>query len=296
MRTTAVPYLQPAAESVVHSGWYVVDLAGTTPLPLEMPHWDYQTKLVVSGAISVERSSILAQCELDDASELAVVVTCRSDHTGARGLISRVPVPRQERYDLALNFDLPGHSLGGRLDIDTLLVATLPIAINQMAPHRPASILWRTRHRSHLEGSGARFPTDSADFRETRPSEARAGWHLHVDLGDPQTSFMTAVRLTLNTANPAIERMLEGATGSDVELLVRAIRWDVTRQLVAHALSCDDVEDGPADFESSQAAMVLRSLLAQIWPLDEPSALRQRLVDNPELIELQIQHHAGFPH
>lgn len=294
MRATVPPYLQPSADTVDLAGWRIVDQSGDLPMPADIPHWDYQTTLALATAVSIGRDSVLEQCQLAPDTDLAVVVTARSDHTNAHGAVANIAVPQQARYDLAIEVQLPGHTLGGRLELTTYLVVTRPRPLGPLAPHRPGSILWRGRHRSHLEGSASRFPTDASDFRLTRPAEAHAGWHLHLDTADPGASFMSAARVTLNTAVPAIGRLLSGGQAAETKLLLRTLRWDVTRQLVLHALAWDDIEDGPADHESTTVAGVLRSLLAQIWPLDQPSTVRQRLRLNPELLELQIQHHARF--
>jgi hypothetical protein len=292
MRATVVPYLQPPVGTVNHSGWRVVDSTGDSPLASDLPHWDYQAVLALAAAISIERETALQHCQLAHDTELAVIVTARSDHTNAHGAIADVAVPPQRRYDLAVEAVLPGHSLGGRLELMTALVVTRPRPLGPLAPRRPGSILWQTRQRSNLEGSASRFPTDAADFRESRPSQARSAWHLHVDTTDPDASFMSAARLTLNTASEAIRRLLAGHRGPDTHLLLRTLRWDVTRQLVMCALSSEDIEDSPADHESTTVAGVLRSLLAQIWPMDPPSAIRERWRQTPEQLELQIQHHA----
>ena len=292
MRATVAPYLQPPPGTVNHSGWRLVDSGGDIPLAAEIPHWDYQSMLVLAAAVSIERQAVLEQCQLDSNSGLAVVVTARSDHTRAHGAIAMVVVPPQARYDLALQAELPGHSLGGRLELKTTLVVSSPQPLSPLAPRRPGSIVWWIRQHTHLEGSGSRFPTDAADFRETRPSEARSGWYLHVDTSDPDASFMSAARVTLNTGNGAVSRLLAGDAGPDTQVLLRTLRWDVTRQLVMYALACEDIDDSPADHDSTTVAGVLRSLLAQIWPLDQPSALRQRWRQNPELLELQVQHRA----
>jgi hypothetical protein len=102
---------------------------------------------------------------------------------------------------------------------------------------------------------------------------------------------MAAARLTLNTALPEIRELADGTSKSS-EPLLRIIRWDVTRQLVMHALAWDEVSDAPADHESTTVSGVLRSLLARVWPLENPSALRLRSRLNPDLIEMQLQHHA----
>jgi hypothetical protein len=262
------------------------------PLGAEVAHWDFQTTLNLHSAVAIDRKAALQDSDLGTETELAIIVLARSDHTNAHGAVARVLVPPQPRYDLAIELQLPGHVLGGRLDLTTQLVAMRPRPLSPLAARRPGSILWHSRHRCHLEGSAARFPTDASDFRVTRPSNARAGWHLHVDTTDPQASFMSTTRLTLNTASEGIRRVLAGDSKADVDVLMSALRWDVTRHLVLRAIACDDIEDGPADHDSTTVVGVLRSLLAQIWPLDMPSTLRERWRSDPDLLELQLQNHA----
>jgi hypothetical protein len=292
MRATFVPYLESPQDLISHSGWRIIDGAGEQALPAAVPHWDYQTTLCCAAAVSVQRDAILHRCELAADTGLVVAVTARSDHTNAHGLVRWLEVPLQPRYDLAVELELPGHTLGGRLDLVTQVVVAHPRPLSTLAARRPGSILWRTEHRTLLEGSAPRFPTDAADFRQTRPQSVDAGWYLHLDSTDPDASFMSAVRLTVNTASERMRRVLAGDADPEVLLLLRTLRWDVTRQLILRAVEWDDVEDGPPDHESTTVVGVLRSLLAQVWPLDEPSVLRKRFTESPELVELQIQHHA----
>lgn len=291
MKRTAIPFRQAPESAVDHSGWTIADASGEQPLPLDVPHWDYQTTLNLLSAVSVKRTDVLQHCQLGPASALAVAVIGRSDHTGARGLLSCIAVPPQDTYDIAVEIELPGHSLGGRLDLETMLILQEADTPGPLGPRRPGSILWRTRHRAHLEGTASRFPTDTSDFTRTRPTLAHAAWHLHVDATYPDVAFMAAVRLTLNTGSPLIERMLSGPGDAEARRTLAVLRWDVTRQLVMHALRLEEVDDAPADHEDSTLAGVLRSLLAVIWPHDPPSALRERLARNPELLEIAIQHH-----
>ena len=291
MSTVIAPFATATDNLVEHSGWVVQDTAGGSPLPVDLLHWDYQTTLTLNATISVERDALLGHCELGPDTTLAVLVEARSDRTNAHGAVARIEVPAQSRYDLAIDIKLPGHTLGGRLDLVTYLVAVHPQPLNPLGARRPGSVLWRVAQRTHLEGTGARFPTDAADFRQTRPQQSRAGWLLHIDETDPDASFMSSVRLTLNTGHARVRKLLEGNSEPDVRLLLRTMRWDVTRQLVQRALRWDEIDDGPADHDSTTLSGVLRSLLARIWPLEAPSVLRKQWSDSPELLEAQIQHH-----
>jgi len=292
MRATVVPYLRPPEAAVNHSGWKLVSADGESDLPPDVPHWDYQTTLHLTAAVSVDRDAVLDGCHLESDSELRVVVTGRSDSTTVRHCIANLLVPAQPTYDLAIGVELPGSDLGGRLFLETLLVVGDPRPADALAPTRPGSILWRTSHRTHLEGEGSRFPTDTADFTVTAPRNAGAGWLLHVDTSDLEAAFMSAVRLTLNTGNPRVRSMLGGGDASEQDMLRGVLRWDVVRQLVLVALQHEDVLRLNHDVESTTLGGVLRHLVASIWPREDPLIVRRRWMDAPEQIEVVVQHHA----
>lgn len=289
MKQTIAPFAVPSTDVVNHGGWRLGTADGEISLPVDVEHWDYQTVLRLSAPVSVDRARALDEAGLSPDTDLAVLVTVRSDHTGCQRRVALVAVPPQARYDLAIEFELDGHDLGGRLDLDTLLVATAPVPARALAARRPASILWRARHRTHLEGQSSRFPTDSAEFALSRPSQADAGWVLQVDLTDPDASFMSSVRLTLNSGQPIVQDLLRGASDLRTAFLRRAINWDVTRQLALAALSSADVHDGPPDPDATSVAGVLRNILAAVWPHDEPTVLRRRLQDDPGSLEVHLQ-------
>ena len=109
----------------------------------------------------------------------------RSSHTNAELLAARLDVPLSDTFDLAVELCLEGHELGGRLTLETLLVATSPKPLGPLAPQHPGSILWRRTHWSDLEGAGAQFPTDTIDFSSTGRTLVRDGscvssWRIQV--------------------------------------------------------------------------------------------------------------------
>jgi len=196
-----------------------------------------------------------------------------------------------ERFDLAIEFALEGSELGGRLTLETLLVVSDPKPLSNLAPSQPGSILWRTSSWTDLEGIGTQFPTDTLDFKAAG-LDADAGWQLKIDLSDPDARFMSAVRLTLNSGHPAIERLLSGAKDEGTDQLLRTLNWDVTRQMVEAAVRSEDVAWIDVDLEGTSVAVVLRNLLGRIWPLEAPGTLLQWLNDDPARIESHLQHYS----
>lgn len=288
MKARAEPYLMPDPGAVDHGGWHLRTLAGEEPLGADVLHWDYQTHLSLVAAVSVDRRSILDTCMLGDDTALDVQVFAHSSHTNARMLITSVPVPAQDSYDLAVEAELPGDTLGGRLAIDTLVVAQRPVPLGPISAHRQGSILWRQRHHTHLEGEGSRFPTDAFSFAVVFPDAKNAMWRLSIDDSDPERSFMASVRLALNTDSPAVQALLAGEAGDP---LVGMIRWDVLRQLIFLGLRSDWLDDVRSDPEDPSLAGVVTAAIRAVFPHDPPTAVRARLIQTPHAVESAIQNH-----
>lgn len=289
MKIQVAPFLVPNHDSVVHRGW-ALDLSGATrPLPSQLTTWDYQTELSVAGSILVHRAMVMSQAGLAPESDLEVLVMVRSSTTKIERNVLKLDVPNRESYELPCTFVLSGSELGGKLTIETLLVARNPIAGSSLSPSRPGSVLWRDTHSTMVEGLGGQFPTDAEDFSTTRPRESKAAWVLRVDSYDMDALFMSAVRLTVNSGLPAMKKLLQGSTDPATVLLARVLDMDVTRQLVQLALKSEEVVAAEVDHESMVLSGVLRSLLAQLWPAVNPTTLRTWASDFPERIELQIQ-------
>lgn len=293
MRIPVAPFLTPPQTAVSHGGWNVITPEGVTPLSEGIPHWDYQTVLDLTAAVSVDRRKIAEACSIAWESELHVLVIARSNHTNVQISAAKLKVPLRENFDLAVKVTLDGRLLGGRLFLETLLVATGPIPIGQLAPRHPGSILWRTTHYTDLEGIGAQFPTESIDFKQSG-RDTRAGWELRIDLSDPEARFMSAVRLVLNSGHPAIAKLLNGDKDEATEQLLRTLNWDVSRQMVYHALRSDDVAGLDLDAEAVSVAGVLRNLLARIWPHESVVTLRHWMDTDPARIERRLQDFSGL--
>jgi len=293
MRVPIVPFLTPPPSAISHGGWFLTTVDGDTPLPDEISHWDYQTVLELAAPVSVDRTVVTQSCQLEWDSGLAVLVMAKASHTNAEIVAQRLDVPTRDSFDLAVEVALDGAELGGRLTLETLLVVTDPKPLGPLAANQPGSILWRQRHWTELEGVGAQFPTDTADFSHMH-RDPRAGWELRVDLTDPDARFMSAVRLTLNSGNAAISRLLKGEKDERTDQLLRTLNWDVTRQMAFLALETEEVAALEVDHEAVSVAGILRNLLAAIWPHESIVTLQRWKEIEPSRLEVHIQHHCGL--
>lgn len=289
MKRPIVPFLTAPDSAVSHGEWLLQSAEGDIPLPNEVPHWDYQTTLELAAPVSVDRRGVTDACHLDRESGLAVLVMAKSSHTNAEVLAARLDLPMADTFDLAVELQLDGTELGGRLTLSTLLVVTEPKPLDRLAPQHPGSIVWRTSHWTDLEGVGTQFPTDTIDF-SAAGLDPDAGWQFRIDLSDPDARFMSAARLTLNSGHPSIVRLLGGAKDAGTEQLLRTLNWDITRQMVFAALDSEDVAGLDIDLDATSVAGVLRNLLGRIWPTVSTATLRQWRRTDPSRIETHLQH------
>lgn len=294
MKIPVAPFLTAPADAVRHGGWHLSTPEGDTPLPAELDHWDYQTTLDLSAAVYVDRNAVATACGLGIDSGLAVLVTAHSDFTRTEQRVCVLEIPQQHAFDLAVRVELAGDQLGGRLTLRTSLVVTNPRPVSELAPSHAGSIIWRAEQRTHLQGIGAQFPTDASDFTITRPSQADAGWELRVEMSDLDALFISAARLTLNSACLPVQKLLEGGLDDQTEQLRRTLRWDVTRQMVDLALGSEDVLTAEFDPDATSVGGVLRNVLARVWPQESPTTIRSWWKDDPSRVELQLQSHCGL--
>ncbi|MCQ1954117.1 hypothetical protein [Arthrobacter sp. zg-Y238] len=294
MKISVSPFYTPDPNSVVHSGWFFSRNGSGEALPEEMDSWDYQTVLSLQAEVTIDRPLILAQCRMGEGSQFRVVVKAKSDSTKADILLLDAAAPADANVSVPLQLDVPGTELGGRLTLTTFILVDASVPLDPLAPHQRGSILWKHSVHVYLQGIGAQFPTDAEDFRRTRPDTPDALWQLDADLSDPEASFASAVRLSMNTSQPAIRRLLQGLHTPENKQLQHLLDIDVTRQMAVLAVQSDTVLDRDPDHEDPSVAAVLRCLLQQLWPqISDPHILRKLWDSEPSKFEAHVQSTIG---
>jgi hypothetical protein len=95
-----------------------------------------------------------------------------------------------------------------------------------------------------LEGSGGRFPTTVSDFTAAGlPGGENAPWYLEIAESDLEASATSCLRLHLNSSNDDVRELLEHPDSERSWLVLRHLRHDTTRQMVAAALRNDEFDD-----------------------------------------------------
>lgn len=294
MRRSCPPFLTPSDSSISHRGWQMERDGDHVPLPPEMSHWDYQTKLQIVGTVTLNWESVLEQCALAPDSRLELLISAHSDHTRTERPVALIPINSDEQADIEVDFSLDGTELGGRLTLTTILASSDPKPLSPLSPQDPGSILWSTMHRTVLQNEGAQFPTDAVAFSIVEPEHERAAWRLNIDTSDPDARFLSSVRLTLNTDLESVMSLLAGIDDKPTTQLEQTLRWDVTRQLVLAGLALPEARALELDIEATSVAGVLRNIIASVWPTMSAEAVHQRLKKEPGRIEMDLQDHCGL--
>jgi hypothetical protein len=264
---------------------------GPVPLTDDIPAWDYLASLPLAAVVEVNSDAVREACHLGAGSELRLIVTAASSTTKMRGPVAVLPVMAGP---MAVDVRLTGHELGGRLSLETLLVVAAVDRTDALSPRAAGSIVWRHRRTSWLEGESARFPTEVADLGSAPFFTPRALWYVEIEADDLDSAALGGVRLVLNEAHPAVERVLAGDASAEATATLSMLRWDVARQLVFAALDNDELIERGGEFEDETLGAMLAGVLSTHWPGESPRSLRQLRHTEPGRFERELQDRVGL--
>lgn len=294
MKVRVSPFLVPSPEQIVFDGWYQQLGDENVALPDELEHWDYQTRLILSGFITIDEPLILAQCHLGPDSRLGVLVTAFSEATSTECVLALVDIPTGWNDARALTVEVPGQHFARRLTIDTQVVVAAAEPMDGISPSKQGSILWSTKQKTYLQGIGAQFPTYAEDFNVTRPQLKHAGWMIHIDTTDPHALFLSNIKVVLNSGRPEIQKLLSGAKDAASAQIQRMMDVDVSRRIAAAGLRMPEVLDNDADFDDLSVAGGLRASLSLLWPDTTVEVLAHEFENDTGAFEARIQQNRGL--
>jgi hypothetical protein len=289
LKVAVPPFLVPSPGSITLDGWYLQIEEENVPMPEELEHWDYQTRMVLSAFLTLNENVILKECHLGPESYLGILVTASAEATSTEIVLAQVEVPVGWNGARALTIEVPGQHFARRLTITSQVVVTAAEPEDELAPSRPGSILWSSAQKTHLQGMGAQFPTYAEDFEVTRPKIGHAGWLVDIDTSDPHASFLSNVKLVLNSGRPEIQRLLKGARDPSTLQLLRILDVDVTRRIASAGLSMPEVLTADPDFDDLSVAGGLRASLSLLWPDVPIENLAHELRNDPGAFEARVQ-------
>lgn len=292
MRTSAAPFPVAPLDAVRFTvPWQLHTPGGPMALTDDVSAWDYLATLELSAVIEIDADAVREGCHMGESSQLRVVVTAASSTTKMRGPVANLAVAAGP---MPIDLHLLGHELGGRLALDTLVVAAHVERTDALSPRATGSILWRHRKTTWLEGESARFPTEVADLGASPYLTPGALWYVDVRTDDLEAAALGSVRLVLNETHPAVARVLAGDESPAANATLSALRWDVARQLILNALDSDEFVERGLVFEEETLGAMLAGILTLHWPGESPRALRQLRRTEPARFERELQDRAGL--
>lgn len=265
-------------------------IASGTLTPEESPelldNWAPTSDIEVAIQFQLDWAEGYRHLRLHPSAHLAAVASWRS--TGV--LWNGASDPKRVISD-STHVDLlvPGHLVGSDLRVTLDLVVLEPgLTVPQRhAPVEPGAIVWRESRRVVLEGDASQLPVEAHDFAQVGLA-ASAVWYLEVLHRELEAPAGSALRLWLNTANPAAAAMLDrNSPGRDN--LRRVVTAEVARQMTTIAIQIEELDISHTYPEGSLGA----TLVPYVTALGtSPELLRGQLRDAPTALESRIQSHA----
>lgn len=297
MRVVAPPFLRAPLDSVTTDAWQTVTGGIPGPLAAVLPHWDSNSGLSLLRNLSVDVARIRKQCALAAQDDLRAVVVWRSSGTALRGVGSFIDITSGvDKEEVLLKAEVPGHLLGGDVQLHTQIVLARPEGARKpLAARVPGSVLWDDRMVVSLEGSGSRFPMEVVDFSAVYWAPYRAGWYLSWNKDEMAVPFLRNVRLYLNSSHVGVVSAVQSAKATPEQRAIRStIYYDVGRQLVRGALQNEEFVERPEEYGEGSTGHTLLRLLRAFFGAETPKGLRGTMLSRPEYFDSLLQGSFGL--
>ena len=108
MTRQAMPYRLPATDTVVAGGWMLAMGEEHVALPDKLPHWDYQTNLVLRRAVEIDVKSLRVGAGLSPSAPLALAVVWTASGSGLRAPGCRVTLSGHDKEACEIEVLVPG--------------------------------------------------------------------------------------------------------------------------------------------------------------------------------------------
>lgn len=290
MRPVAFSHLRADGASISLSRWEVTAADATLVDPEHVPDWDPEIDLHVVVHLEVDLEAVRSSSGMRDDGSIGALLRWHASGSGLRGASGTFGL-RDGHNEVRL--DLSGPDLGGILQVDALVMLTVPSsAPGPLTARRIGSLLWEGTREVRLEGSGGRFPTTPLSFEQAGVVKGlKAAWLLHFDSSDLYDSGPGSVRLLLNTDHPRVQKLMETPDSFPVENEV--LRLDITRQMLVRALHHEDL-DLEDDYPSESLGGLLSGAVRRVFPHNTLAEVRALRANHPGEFEAHVQARGRF--
>ena len=296
-RVALMPYLTATGDAWQRSDWLAsVDGQPFAALPGAVSAWDYDSLLALQENTAVDVDVVRESCGLTTDAGLLYVVVAECEAAGRRDVAFGQELPERGPLQIRGSFTAAAGALAGSLRLTRQIVLAEPDGSPPPAAGAPGAILLSEtateRTDIQLEDDAGRFPTEVVNF--TQSAYPGAVWSLSVNWDAPEESFAAAVRLSLNSALPIVDRLLADPTTDESIRVFEVIRWDIQRQLLLGAAKRADEFDRD-DFPDDSLGDAIQRLVRNHLGLAGIGQLRSKIDLDTNFEEL-AQARAGLFH
>jgi hypothetical protein len=245
--------------------------------------WDYSSELGISWELEIDKMRLLEECGLGPSTDIRLGFRWRSTKTTLYESTLHQPLVNGRN---ALRVVVPSELAGGTLVISlyALVMSVQPHECSPLAANRPGSILWADSRSVHLEGVGSRFPLVAVDFPV---GEMQKGmWEFAPSSTDLESSALGSFNLRVNSAHPAIRKLLDTPGAAESKVLLATLKADLHRQLITWAL-----REGAQikSFEQDTIGGVLWTTFQRYFPESDFDEMSTSMQSSPWRVEGRIQ-------
>lgn len=289
IRRTVFPYMRPDANRVHGQPWRTPD---GRELGQDLPDWDYQAEIRLLRELLIDTPAILHECSLGKDAVLRISVVARSKGSGEKVCCFRQELKSLGHPDeVTVDIRIQNPSLCGALGILTCLtVVSAGEKASPLSPQELGNLLWEDHAEVLLEGIGARFPIEIADFQEMGWLAASAGWYLDWSPDFLDQPFLGTVRLLINSRHAAVLKAVTSSNPDDADRAVLSgIYFETGRSLILGALAHEEYRNGSLACGEGTLGQVVDSILRLHFPSESRTALYQRATHDCEDFNAALQ-------
>ena len=271
--------------------WHIGEVGQEIPMPNILKDWDPLTDIPFSRTITLDFPRIFQACGLSEGAVITVSASWHSPGTGLKELASSLSFKHGAiRQPAGLAFRTEGVRLAGSVALSTR------VTLKQQGRHdsglaasRIGSILWHEESTIQVEGLGARFPMEFADFSE-HGFPTNAGWRLYWRK-DFHSQAMGSLCLLINRQHERLRGIVSNALhDSQSPTILESIHFAVARDLIVGGIESDDFVEEPGSFPKGSIGEAIQLLIRRTFGNETPDAVRQLYRTDPERFECQLQH------
>lgn len=288
MARTVFPYRRPDQACVTPSPWLVTAAGRTYEEPAALAGWDYNTDLTIECDVHIDLSALRGQAGLSPDVSLSLAVVWESSGSRQRACCFRTPLPDDEATDVRVTASLPGEDLGGTLALRMVIVLAEEIPEPEpFTAHLAGSELWAMESRVILEDEAPLFPVAMVDFAVTTFPPG-APWSVSVG-NNPDSAAMGSLMLYVNESIEAVAHAFTnaGAPSAADAVLLSAAHADVTRVLIEHALSIEEL-DASIDYPEGSIGRMLQGVMERVFPDEDYKSVRRRRDSQPAMFADEV--------